>query len=266
MSEQLTEPFSNNQENNIQLPEPFPNNPEENKQLIEPSPNNPEDNQQFPKIEEAFINNQEINQQFQKLPEPFISNQEENQQLQEPFRNNQEDNQQLSKQMPDQLPESLTNNQENNQHDLVAINQEPPSIRSQPLLVWAIFILVIDSIMNFIFVFSDILASGFYDPDKEMEAHVGSMLKFGMPCAFISYMIFVCVWTINSPIISLILNIILILIKTGLFTGYFIHLYGCRHDKAKIRLLTIIFEISFDFLIIINEILKIKKKKKQSNN
>ena len=89
------------------------------------------------------------------------------------------------------------------------------------------------------------------------------MFGFGIPCAFFPCIIIGIIKSNYKPKIIFITNLILILIKTGLFIGYFISLYKIREGKDKLLLITILPEVVFNILIIINDASKLNN---QNNN
>ena len=229
MSEHQPAPLVSNPEDNIQLPEPFTNQPEENIKLPEPFTNQPVYNGQ----------------------EPFQAQQVYNGQLQEPFQNQQVYNVQNQQVYNGQLQEPLTNTPENQQRNL-NVQKKKPIKKRYCLYVCAIIILCIEIFMNFCYYLSDSFSNGmFYRPDKEVEKRLDKMEAF-IPASFIPCIMLSISQIYCNPKKTLIAIVILLIIKIGVFIGYFIILYSGK----VVRLVALIPEIAFDAMILINEILK----------
>ena len=93
---------------------------------------------------------------------------------------------------------------------------------------------------------------------------MGSLFGFGIPCSFLPCVIIAFSSGSSNPKNILITNCILLLIKTGLFIGFFISLYS--FNKDDILLIAIIPEVAFDFLVIINDSSKLNKQNNNNQN
>ena len=220
----------------------------------------------------------------EQLTEQITNNEEEKIQLPEPFQNEPEDKQPLSEPVSNnpyfnqQLSEPISNNPEDNQHNSkVKINtskcMEPPNKTFYCLIISEMFLFIIEFIMNFCFVIRDIFEAGlrrYADEDeKRRDSHIGPYLSFGFPCLFLTIIVPFVSMIYSKHQLIFIVVFILILIKSGLFVGYFIHLSACRDNKDDKRLLSLFPEIGFSVLIIIHEIYKciyFHKNKNQNNN
>ena len=243
MSEHQPAPLVSNPEDNIQLPEPFTNQPEENIKLPEPFTNQPVYNGQEP-FQAHQVYNGQLQDPFQNQQLYNVQNQQiNNGQLQEPFQNKQAYN--------GKLEEPLTNTPEDQQRNL-NVRRRQPIKKRYCLYVCAIIILCIEIFMNFCYYLSDSFSNGmFYRPDKEVEKRLDKMEAF-IPASFIPCIMLSISQIYCNPKKTLIAIVILLIIKIGVFIGYFIILYSGK----VVRLVALIPEIAFDAMILINEILK----------
>ena len=119
--------------------------------------------------------------------------------------------------------------------------------------------------MNFYYYLKDTFSKGLlYGPDEEIKQELDRMESFfpvsALPCIMLGIGLIY-----NKLQITFTINVILLLIKTGLFIGYFKHLYSGK-DNKKSRYIALIPEISFDVMIFINEILKLCDCKNKNHN
>ena len=102
------------------------------------------------------------------------------------------------------------------------------------------------------------------DENEDNESkYLNRMFAFGITYAFLAVIIISISNALYKPKVIFITNLILILIKAGLYIAYFISLYKIRESKDHILLITIFPEVVFIILIIINDASKLTN---QNNN
>ena len=104
--------------------------------------------------------------------------------------------------------------------------------------------------------------------EDDQNKYRGRMFGFGIPCAFFPFIIIVVSKASFKPLYIFIINIFLVLGKSGLFAGFFYSLYKINECKDKTLLANIFFEGISNILIIINEIVKLLNQyiKNKNNN
>ena len=185
-----------------------------------------------------------------KFPEPFTNQQKDDISLPENISNNQASNKELQ--------ESLTNNPDDKGKDIDNKKEKPRSSVKMSLTFFAVLIFFIELFLNFNFIMSDIFANGLYGPDEKVNGHLVKMFIFGIPSLFLICALLPLSQKNNNTKKSLTIFFMLFIIKILLFIGYFIFLLLDR-EKKEIRLLTLIPEIAFDVIIVINKKLSINQ-------
>ena len=194
----------------------------------------------------------------EQLPEPYKNNEEENQEeyLQV--------NQQINSQVNQQINQQLNNNIE------TPNNMESSNSKISCLLCCAITLLVLEGIFIAFYLFALIISLGARrypgDNEENESKYLGRTFGFGLPCSFFPCIIIPISSANFRPKTIFITNCILLLIKTGLFIGFFISLYNIRDCKDGILFIAIIPEIAFDFLVIINDSSKLNNQNNNNQN
>ena len=194
-------------------------------------------------------------------------------QLPEPYTNNEENNQEVNLQVNQQINQQV--NQYTYQQEISNNIQTPntpnaPNNRLSRLLCCAIVFLSLESIFFGGILIALLGAMGLrrYPGDNEEKESKGLklMFGFGMPCSFLPCIIISVSQSQLKPKIVYITNIILILIKTGLFAGFFIGL--SLIGNPTVFLIGIFPEVVFDFLVVINDSSKLNNEnnRNQDNN
>ena len=170
-------------------------------------------------------------------------------QLSESFKNNEEDNQEVNLQVNQQINQQV--NQDINQQE-VSNNIQLSNNRLSPLLCCTKFFFFLESMFFFIIL---ILLFSF----NYLKLGFG----FGIPCSLLPCIIVVISESHLKPKITFITNFILVLIKTGLFVGFFIAIRNLR-----LLLIGIFPEVAFDFILLKNDRSKLNNRnnRNQDNN
>ena len=193
----------------------------------------------------------------EQLPEPFKNNEEENQEEYQQV--NQQINQQVNQQM----------NQQINANIETSNNIQPSNSKNNCLLCCAIFLLILEGVFFGFYVFALLLSFSArrYPSDNEdkEDKYLGRTFAFGLPCSFLPCIIIAISKAPYTTKTTFIINCILVLIKTGLFIGYFISLYKIR-DSDTLLLIGIFPEIAFNILVIMNDSSRLNNQNNSNQN